>query len=133
VIIRPATPADLLAIGEIQQASPEASQWPPTSDTCLVADDRGLILGFLVTRPLGPDEHEVLNLAVAPAARRRGVARNLLQYALAAAPGRWFLEVRASNLPAIRFYENACFQASGRRENYYNSPRESAIVMTLQK
>lgn len=129
--IRPATLADHAAIAEIQRASPEAAQWPPESS--LVAEEDGVLLGFLASRTVGPGEHELLNLAVSPAARRRGVARTLLQHALAASPGAWFLEVRASNRAAIRCYETAGFRPSGRRENYYNSPPESAIVMTFQK
>jgi ribosomal-protein-alanine N-acetyltransferase len=130
--IRPAHPGDLPAIVRIQAASPEAAQWAPVSYLeceCLVVDDeRHEVLGFLVIREIAPDEHEILNLAVAPAARRRGVARLLLKRALERS-GAWFLEVRQSNLPAIQLYESAGFERVGKRENYYRDPPGSAIVM----
>ena len=130
--IRPAGPEDLPLIAGIQAASPEASQWEPgdyLAYTCLIADD----VAFIVTRQLAPDEHEILNLAVAPSARRSGLARALLTHVLQAFPGSWFLEVRASNLPAIRLYESTGFRASGTRRDYYRDSPETAIVMHFQK
>ena len=130
--IVPSTPADLAGILLIQLASPGASQWDLASspdDGCLIAEDGGRVAGFIVFRETGPGEHEILNLAVDPSARRRGVARRLLQTALAAGPGRWFLEVRASNLGAIQLYEAVGFRPAGRREAYYHNPSEPAIVM----
>ena len=41
------------------------------------------------------------------------------------------LEVRASNAPAIALYEKHGFAAVGRRKNYYDAPREDAVLMTL--
>lgn len=127
MIVRLAGPEDLPALEEIQAASPEASQWRPAEYlhyTCYVTEG-----GFLVTRPTAPGESEILNLAVAPAERRKGVARRLLEHAFAASPGDWFLEVRASNVPAIRLYETLGFQASGTRSAYYRTSPEAAIVM----
>lgn len=129
--IRPAGREDLAAIAAIQKSAPEAAQWDPVeylNYTCLVTEG-----GFLVTRPLAPGENEVLNLAVAPAARRRGIARQLLRHALEASPGDWFLEVRASNLAAIRLYESLGFEAAGHRPGYYRTSPEAAIVMRLRK
>lgn len=135
MILRPALPADLAAIGDVQAACPEASQWNPSDYldyTCWVAEKDGLC-GFIVTRQTAPGENEVLNLAVAPSARRCGVGRALLETAIAASPGTWFLEVRASNQGAIRLYETAGFQASGTRPDYYKDSGESAVVMVRQK
>jgi ribosomal-protein-alanine N-acetyltransferase len=132
VTIRPAGPDDLSAIAAIQAASPEASQWKPEdylAYTCLISGDAALI----VTRQLAPGEHEILNLAVAPSARRTGLARALLAHVLQAPHGSWYLEVRASNLPAIRLYEGAGFRPSGTRPNYYKNSPEPAIVMHFQK
>lgn len=129
--IRPAGPDDLPAIAAIQAASPEASQWKAEdylAYTCLLADDAA----FIVTRQLVPGEHEILNLAVAPQARRRGLARALLAYVLAA-PGDWFLEVRESNSAAIGLYESTGFRRFGTRPGYYGASSESAIVMHYQK
>lgn len=130
--VRGATADDLAAIAAIQGASPEASQWDPATYLdyeCSVAMSGGRVLGFLVVRQVAADEREILNLAVDPAERRRGVARKLLENELQRAKTRWFLEVRASNSSAIKLYESAGFREAGRRESYYSNPSETGIVM----
>ena len=130
--VRSATIADIADIARIQEASPEASQWDPASYLdyrCTVAEESGNVLGFLVSRPTAADENEVLNLAVDPSARRRGVARCLLQAELAREKAQWFLEVRESNRAAILLYAAVGFERSGRREKYYHDPPEPGIVM----
>jgi ribosomal-protein-alanine N-acetyltransferase len=136
--VRAATAEDVPAIAVIQALSPEASQWDPASYLgydCMVAttlpDGGGTarVLGFLVARQIAPGEREILNLAVEPSERRRGVARALLRAELGRGKNRWFLEVRESNSCAIRLYANAGFRVTGRRESYYHDPPETAIVM----
>jgi ribosomal-protein-alanine N-acetyltransferase len=130
--VRSATADDLAAIAAIQEESPEASQWEPASYLdyeCSVVTGGGRVLGFLVVRQIAADEREILNLAVDPAERRRGVARKLLEIELRRAKTQWFLEVRASNSSAIKLYESAGFRESGRRESYYTNPVEPGIVM----
>ncbi len=130
--VRAATPDDLAAIAAIQEASPEASQWEPASyldHECSVAANAGRVLGFLVVRQVAADEREILNLAVDPAERRRGVARKLLETELWRPKMQWFLEVRASNSSAIKLYESTGFREAGRRESYYRNPDEPGIVM----
>lgn len=82
------------------------------------------------------DEGYISNVAVSPLHRRRGVARALiaqLETRCRALDLRFMtLEVRAGNLPAIALYENCGFQQVGLRKNYYQSPREDAILMTLE-
>jgi ribosomal-protein-alanine N-acetyltransferase len=132
VTVRPATPEDLAAIAAIQAASPEASHWDPAGyleHDCRVAVANERVTGFLASRQVAPDEREILNLAVDPAQRRKGVARTLLQSELAQGPCRWFLEVRASNTTAIQLYESAGFERCGSRPGYYQQPAEEAIVM----
>ncbi len=129
--VRAATIEDLAAIAEIQARSPEASQWDPASYLtyqCLVAIDPQVV-GFLVARQTAPGEREILNLAVEPSQRRRGVARALLQAELGDEKTQWFLEVRASNTGAIELYQNSGFRVAGRREAYYRDPPEPGIVM----
>lgn len=132
VTIRPARLADLAVIAAIQSASPEAAQWNPPDylkQDCLVAEARGCVAGFLAARQVAPGECEILNLAVEPAERRTGIARQLVRAALERVPGAWFLEVRESNIAAIHLYENTGFKVAGRRPNYYYDPLEDAIVM----
>jgi ribosomal-protein-alanine N-acetyltransferase len=138
LLVRPVTAEDLDAIGRIQSASPEAAQWnlgAYLEFECAVAII-GQVVGFLAVRQTAPDEREILNLAVDPAYRRRGVARRLIEQQLmerrlGQGEGSWFLEVRESNEPAIRLYESLGFRASGRREGYYNNPVEAGIVMRI--
>ena len=129
--VRAATPEDLAAIAEIQARSPEASQWEPQSYLnydCTVAIETRVV-GFLVARQTAPGEREILNLAVDPSQRRRGVARALLQAELRRGKNQWFLEVRESNQSAMELYQGAGFRVAGRRESYYRDPPETGIVM----
>jgi ribosomal-protein-alanine N-acetyltransferase len=87
------------------------------------------IAGFAVARHTAPDELEILNVAVDPPCRRRGVARSLIQQLLANYRGTVWLEVRQSNSAARMFYNDLGFQVNAVRENYYSAPHESAIVM----
>ena len=128
MIVRPATPADLAEIARIQAASADAAQWKPEGYECLVATEADGILGFAVTRRTAPGEYEILNLAVRPEARRRGVGTALVLHALAAG-GDWFLEVRESNQPAQALYRSLGFSVAGGRPEYYDSPPEAGIVM----
>jgi ribosomal-protein-alanine N-acetyltransferase len=98
---------------------------------CTVAELESLVAGFLVSRQTAPGEREILNLAVDPPARRKGVARALLVYELHHSQGQWFLELRASNKKAINLYQSLGFQKVGTRNNYYAAPPESAIVMRI--
>ncbi len=128
VIIRAAGLQDLGAIERIQGPSSwRADEF--LNFECLVAEDEGLVRGFVASRQTAPGEREILFIAVDPAYRRRGIAKRLLEHELTASRGEWFLEVRESNLAARRLYESLGFQIAGRRENYYPDPPESAIVM----
>jgi ribosomal-protein-alanine N-acetyltransferase len=90
------------------------------------------VLGFAIVW-LIHDELHVLNVAVAPEARRRGVARALLAEveARAAAEGaaRATLEVRRSNAPAIELYRSLGYREVGVRPRYYAEDGEDAILM----
>jgi [ribosomal protein S18]-alanine N-acetyltransferase len=126
---------DLAACAAIQAASPEAAQWPPRDylrRQFLVARAGVEVVGFLVAQRLVEGESEILNLAVAPAFRRAGVARALVGHWTTRNPGTVFLEVRASNTPARCFYQSLCFQEVGERCGYYENPPETAIVMKFR-
>ena len=116
----------------IQQASPGAAGWMVADyleQEFLVALQGNRIVGFLVTRTLVAGEREILNLAVAPDFRRKGVARALLDRALEAFCGEVFLEVRESNGVAKKFYKSLGFKELSKRKGYYDNPPETAIVM----
>jgi ribosomal-protein-alanine N-acetyltransferase len=125
---------DLAAVAAVQAASPETSQWPVEdylSYQSLVAVAQEHILGFMVWRDLGGSQAEILNLAVDPAERRRGLARMLVESMLTNHPGEVFLEVRESNIQAQVFYLTLGFQKIGSRPGYYDNPAEPAIVMVF--
>jgi ribosomal-protein-alanine acetyltransferase len=79
------------------------------------------------------EELHLLNVAVHPDWRRRGVATRLVHtvFEMAIAKGviRALLEVRASNLPAQQLYTRFGFQAIARRSGYYTQPSEEALIM----
>jgi ribosomal-protein-alanine N-acetyltransferase len=126
--IRRAELRDLDAIDKIQGRSSWRAKEYLDFD-CQVAEEDGLVLGFLASRQTAPGEREILFIAVDPVHRRRGIAKRLLQNELDGLRGEWFLEVRESNLAAIRLYESLGFSVAGKRENYYPDPPEPAIVM----
>ena len=102
-----------------------------TADTqTFVAEHDGEVVGIIVTR-IAADEAEILNLAVLPTLRRRGLARGLILTALAAARAlnarRAFLEVRESNLGARAFYSRMGFIEFGRRRAYYQGTRRRCL------
>lgn len=90
------------------------------------------VIAYLCFRLL-EDEMYIMNLAVDPAYRRRGVATFLLGYSFRLAKGygakRALLEVRASNHAAIKLYKKMGFCAAGRRQRYYLETPEDAVVM----
>jgi ribosomal-protein-alanine N-acetyltransferase len=131
-VIRHGGADDLETVEAIQQASPGAARWKAVDYLgydFLVAAEGNRIVGFLVARALAADEREILNLAVAPDFRRRGVARRLFDRAFAGFRGAVFLEVRESNGGAIEFYKSLGFKELSKRAGYYDTPPETAIVM----
>ncbi len=99
----------------------------------LVAEnEKDEILGYVGMRSVC-DEADITNVAVRPDARRSGIAHDLVRLLLEEAGCRGirsvFLEVRASNAPAITLYGHAGFEECGRRKDYYTEPGEDAILM----
>ncbi len=97
-----------------------------------IAEEDGLPAGYIGALMILPYECQVLNLAVYPGCRRRGVATALLKE-LETACGQWrisdmTLEVRASNTGAQALYKGFGFAAEGIRKNYYEG-KEDALIM----
>ena len=101
---------------------------------CLVLTDSGQICGYSVFS-IAVDEAHLLNLCIAEAERRRGLAALLLEHVTTemalSGVDRVFLEVRPSNRAAIRLYARQGFRQVGRRPGYYpdEDGREDALVM----
>ncbi len=133
---------DLTAIERIEQRSYPtpwsrsmfASELAKPSSICLGAFERetGDLTGYLVISRY-VDAWHVMNVAVSPDYRRRGIATTMLDrlFELTAGDGRrgYTLEVRVSNTDAIRLYERAGFKARGVRRGYYTDNREDALIM----
>jgi len=98
-------------------------------------DPKGTITGYICGKAIDA-EAEIYRLAVAAPFRRQGYGSGLLEYALnhMALRGiiKFFLELRASNTPALLLYEKFGFTRTGMRKNYYADPIEDAILMTKE-
>lgn len=98
----------------------------------LVAVDGDAVAGYVGSQTvLG--ETDMMNVAVAAAYRRRGIAEQLIlalvEELKAAGSHCLTLEVRASNAPAIALYEKLGFSQTGLRKNYYRNPKEDALIL----
>jgi [ribosomal protein S18]-alanine N-acetyltransferase len=143
--------ADVESVMQLEQGSAEAAHWPLAQYALLVdydaasrarairrkglvAEVDGRVVGFLAGRGVA-GEAELENMAVASAARRRGLGAELLkeflQWCLAGKFSNVHLEVRESNAAARALYERSGFRESGRRTGYYQDPSEDALTMTL--
>lgn len=104
------------------------------SDAVVVVEEPGgEVVGYTICWTVGEESH-LLNIAVRPDARGRGIGRALLKECLRRAAGagarRIFLEVRPSNQQAIRIYRREGFRFVGIREGYYTDTGEDAIVFS---
>ena len=101
--------------------------------SALVALEDGRVLGY-VGMMCVLDEGQIINVAVHPDARRRGVGRTLMQAAEAYAKERGIvflsLEVRESNFAARSMYSSLGWEEQGIRKGFYSHPVENACVMT---
>jgi ribosomal-protein-alanine N-acetyltransferase len=92
----------------------------------------GRLLGYLVVSRY-VDAWHIMNVAVDPDRRRRGIATRLLDALFATTAGDsrrgYTLEVRISNTTAIALYERLGFHATGVRRGYYTDNREDALIM----
>lgn len=98
----------------------------------LVALEGESVAGYVGSQTV-LDEADIMNVAVSPANRRKGVARALLTALQTLLSGQGVhsltLEVRASNDPAIALYEALGYVQVGRRPNYYHKPKEDALIL----
>ncbi len=99
---------------------------------CLSAKDGDRLIGYLVCSRYDQVWH-LMNVAVAPEARRRGIASSLIRalFAEAGSGLPFTLEVRVSNLQAIAMYEGFGFRSAGMRRRYYHDNGEDALIMWL--
>jgi ribosomal-protein-alanine N-acetyltransferase len=149
VFLRRAEAFDLLALAALEaacfthpwtpaQVAEEVAQ--PSPGGVLVLEGRagrsgGAIRAYCAFRVV-LDEVQVMNVAVDPGQRRRGLARWLLGFALRqgarAGCRRSLLEVRAGNREALALYASLGFERCGVRRGYYREPVEDAVVLSRE-
>ena len=101
----------------------------------LVAVENDTVVGYVGSQTV-MGETDMMNIAVHPDYRNRGIATGLLVRLIEELRKRGShcltLEVRASNEPAIRLYRMRGFQEAGRRRNYYRNPKEDALILRTE-
>jgi ribosomal-protein-alanine N-acetyltransferase len=148
IAIRRMTAADLDRVLAIAESLPGAPHWPQSAymraidpkstprRIALVAagPQPGSAQGFAVASLL-PPQAELETIAVAPESQRQGLGQLLFQVLAAelksSGVDELHLEVRASNRPALAFYQSLGFVKTGLRPSYYVDPIEDAVQMRL--
>ena len=140
---RPFGPADVDAVAALERAV-FGDPWSKRSFEEILEFDHirgfvfedkgGALLAYAFCSAVA-DEGEILNMAVAPEHRRRGLGKRLLAACLAwlgdQGAAKVYLEVRRSNEAAIAMYVREGFVGQGIRPNYYRKPTEDAVTMAL--
>lgn len=140
ITIRPLEEKDVTAVSEIESRT-FSMPWKEKDFLEMVkadyayyyvAEEDGVILGCCGLRNMA-GEGEITNVAVDAPFRGRGIAGKLLAHALKEAAehgiGDCTLEVRVSNTPAIHLYEEFGFRGEGIRPDFYEKPKEDALIM----
>jgi [ribosomal protein S18]-alanine N-acetyltransferase len=144
--IRFATLEDLPSLIAVEKDAPTAAHWSleQYQSACselepqrmlLVIEEDSTIQGFLAARAVD-QEWEIENLAITVSVRRRGLGTRLVEHFLhlvrRQSGASVFLEVRESNRAARGLYEQCGFLESGRRKNYYQNPKEDAVLYAFR-
>lgn len=107
--------------------------WNDAAVIIVAESEDGSVLGYAGLQTV-LDEGYITNVAVDNAYRRQGIADELIAAFVRFGQAKLAfltLEVRASNAPAIALYAKHGFVEVGRRKNYYDDPKEDALLMTL--
>jgi [ribosomal protein S18]-alanine N-acetyltransferase len=145
VIVRPASPADLAAIRELDAETFGVDAWSETAwegEWNHVQTTRHLVVAVEATRVIGfavlstvADVADLHRIAVVPDRRRRGIGRALVEALIAEARrrrcGRMLLEVEAGNAAGLALYGRLDFVQIARRRSYYG-PGRHALVLELR-
>jgi [ribosomal protein S18]-alanine N-acetyltransferase len=140
VTLRPATPADVPALTALENVLFGADAWSQAAVLgevegpgrhAVVAVDDGEVVGYAVTMR-SEDLVDLQRIGVRPDRRRQGIARTLLDEALAHARDqratRMLLEVSARNTDALAFYAAADFVEIDRRRRYYRDGSDAVVM-----
>lgn len=95
-----------------------------------VARNDGQIIAFCACYVFGVEQLDINTVAVAAPRRRQGIARALLERILTETQAqRATLDVRVSNIAAIRLYEGLGFRVTHTRPGYYEKPKEDGLIL----
>jgi [ribosomal protein S18]-alanine N-acetyltransferase len=104
-----------------------------TDTIAVAAAELHHVLGFIIGRIVAGPEAEIYNIGVRAEVRRAGIGRSLIDSFVHECRklnvNSVWLEVRISNLSAIRFYEEADFVQVSVRKGFYSNPPEAALLM----
>ena len=140
MIIRKMNLGDVSAIAELEKLcfsdpwseNSIASEIENPLSYWLVAEVDGVVVGYVGSQSV-LDAADMMNLAVSPDYRRKGIGQALVNalvdYLQENNVIALLLEVRVSNAPAIALYESLGFEQVGRRPQYYHNPREDAFIL----
>ena len=139
--IVPMTADHVAAVAELEKICFGTEAWSEKSVASELANQLSLwlvvleedaVAGYVGSQTV-MDETDMMNVAVHPDHRRKGIAEALVDALVEALKEKGShcltLEVRASNAPAIGLYEKLGFQQVGLRKNYYRNPKEDALIL----
>ena len=115
------------------EESLQSELWNDSAVIIVAEGEDGAVLGYAGLQTV-LDEGYITNVAVDNTYRRQGIADELIAAFVRFGQAKLAfltLEVRASNAPAIALYAKHGFVEVGRRKNYYDDPKEDALLMTL--
>lgn len=143
VYIREMYPDDIDDVLEVERQS-FTMPWSETSfrseiysrhSITRIAELNGAVVGYVCVKQV-TDEGHLLDLAVHPDYRKRGIAKillnNVIEELRLCGCRFFFLEVRISNYAAKKLYKGLGFRTVGTRKGYYMNPVEDAVLMMLE-
>ena len=116
------------------EAMLEEELYNDTASFIVAEGEDGSVLGYAGLHVI-LDEGYIDNVAVRPSCRRMGLGDKLLDVFIRFGQANLAfltLEVRPSNTPAVALYEKNGFKEVGRRPNYYDDPKEDALLLTRE-
>lgn len=141
IVLRKSKLCDISEICRIENESFSAESWSRKSFEEFLSSENNIMLsaefdskiaGYILVS-IAADEAELLIVASDKPHRRKGIADMLIKEALkqlCGRAGKFYLEVRESNLSAVNLYIKNGFEKVGLRKNYYSCPKENALIMS---